>query len=169
MKKIVYLNESQLKNIIEKVIEESKKDGKFIQKAMEKQKNRGTSGKFGQWCKRNGLASEDGEVTMKCINKAMKSDDPKVVKMANFAKNIGGYKGSQREMKEDLDPMELELGKSYKYIHPDPTQRDEMEYQGSEQDLSSLNPDPKIYKFKFKKGSGSMVFTDVTPVQPYED
>jgi hypothetical protein len=29
MKKIVYLNESQLKNIIERVIQESKKDDKF--------------------------------------------------------------------------------------------------------------------------------------------
>ena len=31
MKKIVYLNESQLKNIIEKVIQESKKDDKLSQ------------------------------------------------------------------------------------------------------------------------------------------
>ena len=43
----------------------------------------------------HGLASEDGEVTMKCINKAMKSEDSAVVKMANFAKNIKGYKGSK--------------------------------------------------------------------------
>jgi len=166
MKKVIHLNENHLKRIIEKVIQESEKNKNFIKKAVEKQKNEGTNGRFGQWCKRNGLASEDGEVTMKCINKAMKSDDPKVVKMANFAKNIGGYKGSQREMKEDLDPIELELDKSYKYMHTDPTKRDKMEYQGSEQDLGSFNPDSKIYKFKFKKGSGSMVFTDVTPVQP---
>jgi hypothetical protein len=33
---------------------------------------------------------------MSCINKAMKSDNPSVVKMANFAKNIKGYKGSKR-------------------------------------------------------------------------
>ena len=121
MKKIVYLNESQLKNIIEKVIQESKKDDKFNRNAEVKEKK------------------------------------------------IGYKKSSHKEMKEDLDPMELELGKSYKYMHPDPTRRDEMEYQGSEQDLSSLNPHSKIYKFKFKKGNGSMVFTDVTPVEPYED
>jgi hypothetical protein len=54
-------------------------------------------------------------------------------------------------------------------MHPDPTQRDEMEYQGSEQDFNSLNLDSKIYKFRFKKGDGAMIFTDVTPVQPYED
>jgi len=72
-------------------------DKKFIQKATKKMEDKGTSGKFTTWCKRNGLASEDGEVTQKCINKAMKSDDSKVVKMANFAKNIGGFKGAKHE------------------------------------------------------------------------
>jgi len=121
MKNKVYLNESQLKDIIERVIQESKKDDKF---------NRNTEVK---------------------------------------EKKIGAKKSSQKEMKEDLDPMELELGKSYKYMHPDPTQRDEMEYQGSEQDFNSLNLDSKIYKFKFKKGKGNMIFTDVTPIQTYEN
>jgi hypothetical protein len=95
MKKIIKLTESQIENLVKLVVNESKKDGTFIQKAVEKQEKKGTSGKFGAWCKRNGLASADGEVTMKCINKAMKSDDSSVVKMANFAKNIGGYKGSK--------------------------------------------------------------------------
>ena len=71
------------------------KDEKFIQKATNKMEKKGTEGKFGSWCKRNGLASEDGEVTKECIDKAMKSDDSAVVKMANFAKNIKGYKGSK--------------------------------------------------------------------------
>jgi hypothetical protein len=57
---------------------------------------KGTSGKFGTWCKKEGL-DKDGEVTKKCIDKAMKSDDSKVVKMANFAKNIGGFKGAKHE------------------------------------------------------------------------
>jgi hypothetical protein len=95
MKKIIKLTESQIENLVKLVVNESKKDGTFIQKAVKKQEKKGTSGKFGAWCKRNGLASADGEVTMKCINKAMKSDDSSVVKMANFAKNIGGYKGSK--------------------------------------------------------------------------
>ena len=95
MKKIIKLTESQLKNLVKHVVNESKKEENFIQKAVEKQEKKGTTGKFGAWCKRNGLASADGEVTMKCINKAMKSDDSSVVKMANFAKNIGGYKGSK--------------------------------------------------------------------------
>jgi hypothetical protein len=96
MKKIIKLTESQLENLVKHVVNESKKEENFIQKAVEKQEKKGTTGKFGAWCKRNGLASADGEVTMKCINKAMKSDDSSVVKMANFAKNIGGYKGSKR-------------------------------------------------------------------------
>jgi hypothetical protein len=96
MKKIIKLTESQLENLVKHVVNESKKEENFIQKAVEKQEKKGTTGKFGAWCKRNGLASADGEVTMKCINKAMKSDDSSVVKMANFAKNIGGYKGSKQ-------------------------------------------------------------------------
>ena len=98
MKKVVRLSESQLKDLIVSIVSESKKDDTFIQKAVAKQEKKGTSGKFGKWCESHGLASEDGEVTMKCINKAMKSDDSSVVKMANFAKNIKGYKGSKHEL-----------------------------------------------------------------------
>ena len=65
----------------------------FIQKATKKMESKGTEGKFGRWCKNNGFSEK---VTISCINKAMKSDDSSVVKMANFAKNIGGYKNSQK-------------------------------------------------------------------------
>ena len=78
-------------------IEES--DKKFIQKATEKMEKKGTSGKFGEWCKEEGL-DDDGEVTKKCIDKAMKSKDPKVAKMSAFAKNIGGFKGAKHESVE---------------------------------------------------------------------
>jgi hypothetical protein len=71
----------------------------FIQKATKKMESKGTEGKFGRWCKKEGLDS-DGEVTKKCISVAMKSDDPAVVKMANFAKNIGGFKGSEPKKKK---------------------------------------------------------------------
>ena len=87
------------------------KEGKetFIQKATKKMESKGTEGKFGRWCKKEGLDS-DGEVTKKCISTAMKSDDPAVVKMANFAKNIGGFKGSEHkkksEPKEDVKKLE---------------------------------------------------------------
>jgi hypothetical protein len=89
-------------------VKEAKED-KFIQKATKKMEKKGTSGKFGEWCKSNGL-DKDGEVTKKCIDKAMKSDDSKVVKMANFAKNIGGFKGAKHEsIKEKVVFTESEL------------------------------------------------------------
>lgn len=92
MRKVIRLSESQLRNIIKKVVLESK-DEKFIQKATKEIEKKGTEGKFGKWCKDHGFGEE---VTLKCINKAMKSDDSAVVKMANFAKNIGGYKGAEK-------------------------------------------------------------------------
>jgi len=85
------------------------KENKFIQKATKKMDKKGTSGKFGAWCKSHGL-DKDGEVTKKCIDKAMKSDDSKVVKMANFAKNIGGFKGAKHEsVREKVVFTESEL------------------------------------------------------------
>jgi hypothetical protein len=92
MKKVVRLSESQLREVIKRVVAEAK-DEKFIQKATKKMEKKGTTGKFGKWCKDHGFGEE---VTLKCINKAMKSQDSDVVKMANFAKNIGGYKGSEK-------------------------------------------------------------------------
>jgi hypothetical protein len=80
----------------------------FIQKATKKMEKKGTSGKFGQWCKKEGL-DKDGEVTKKCIDKAMKSDDSKVVKMANFAKNIGGFKGAKHESVQMTESEVIEL------------------------------------------------------------
>jgi hypothetical protein len=86
-------NEGEMKEV---------KSEKFIQKATEKMEKKGTSGKFSSWCKKEGL-DKDGEVTKRCIDKAMKSDDSKVVKMANFAKNIGGFKGAKHEsIKENM-------------------------------------------------------------------
>lgn len=92
MKKVIRLTESDLRELIKKVVSESS-DEKFIQKATQKMEKKGTEGKFGKWCKDNGFGDE---VTLKCINNAMKSEDSKVVKMANFAKNIGGYRGAKK-------------------------------------------------------------------------
>lgn len=92
MKKVIRMTESQLREVIKKVVSESG-DDKFIQKATEKMEKKGTEGKFGKWCKDHGFGEE---VTLKCINKALKSEDSSVVKMANFAKNIGGYKGAKK-------------------------------------------------------------------------
>jgi len=82
-------------------------DEKFIQKATSKMDKKGSEGKFGAWCKRNGLATEEGEVTKGCIDKAMKSDNPSVVKMANFAKNIKGYAGSKHKKSVKLSESEM--------------------------------------------------------------
>lgn len=83
-----------------KKVEPKEGKEKFIQKATKKMETKGTEGKFGRWCKKEGLDS-DGEVTKKCISAAMKSDDPSVVKMANFAKNIGGFKGADHKKKSE--------------------------------------------------------------------
>ena len=91
MKKVIRIKESELKSLIEKVILEAS-DDKFIQKAEKEIEKKGTKGKFGEWCKNHGFGEE---VTLKCIDKAMKSEDSSVVKMANLAKNIGGYKGAE--------------------------------------------------------------------------
>ena len=92
MKKVIRMTESQLRDLIQKVVVEGG-DEKFIQKATSKMEKKGTEGKFGKWCKDNGFGEE---VTLRCINKAMKSEDSSVVKMANFAKNIGGYSGAKK-------------------------------------------------------------------------
>jgi hypothetical protein len=70
----------------EERLEEAKK---FIQKAMKKMEKKGTEGSFKEYC--------GGEVTKSCIDKAMKSGDSKLIKKANFAKNIGGFKGAKHE------------------------------------------------------------------------
>ena len=75
---------------------EMKENKNFIQKANSKIKKKGTEGKFGAWCKKQGL-DFNGEVTKKCIDKAMKSEDSSVVKMANFANNIGGFHNAKNK------------------------------------------------------------------------
>ena len=86
--------------------ETKESDEKFIQKASKSMEKKGTKGKFGKWCESQGL-DKDGEVTKKCIDKGLKSKDTSVVKMANFAKNIKGYKGA--EHKESVKLTESEL------------------------------------------------------------
>ena len=81
----------------------------FVQKANSKIKKKGTEGKFGAWCKKQGL-DFNGEVTKKCIDKAMKSEDSSVVKMANFANNIGGFHNAKH--KKDTKKVESKEGYS---------------------------------------------------------
>jgi len=72
---------------------------KFIQKAVKKMEKKGTEGSFKEYC--------GGEVTKSCIDKAMKSGDPKLVKKANFAKNIKAYKGVEHKKKSVKESIEL--------------------------------------------------------------
>ena len=65
----------------------------FIQEANRRSALKGTTGMFGKWCKSQGLAS-DGKVTKACINKGLRSGNTKIIRRANFARNIGGYKGA---------------------------------------------------------------------------
>ena len=77
---------------------------KFIQRAIKKMDKKGTEGSFKEYC--------GGEVTKSCIDKAMKSGDPKLVKKANFAKNIKAYHGAEhkkKNVKESLQLTETEM------------------------------------------------------------
>lgn len=55
-------------------------DDKWIQKANRRMKRKGTVGKFTAYC--------GGKVTNECIDKALKSNNPTLVKRAQFAKNV---------------------------------------------------------------------------------
>lgn len=105
------MSKKQLKDFASTKDKELEEGDKFIQKATKKMEKKGTEGKFGSWCKRQGLDS-DGEVTKKCISAALKSDDSSVVKMANFAKNIGGFKGSKHTKKKESDDEVKKLEES---------------------------------------------------------
>lgn len=103
--------ETKHKGLPKKV--ETKEESKnFIQKATKKMEKKGTEGSFSEYC--------GGKVTMECIKKGMKSDDPKIVKKANFAKNIGGYKGADHGEKNEVKKLEeniLKLVNNYMNPH----------------------------------------------------
>jgi hypothetical protein len=74
-------------------------DSKFIQKAEKEIEKKGTKGDFAKHC--------GGEVTKSCIDKALKSGNPKLVKQAYFAKNIKGYKGAEHKKKTVKESFRL--------------------------------------------------------------
>jgi len=75
-----------------------KEKKRFIQEANRRSAIKGTIGTFGKWCRSKGLA-KDGKVTLRCINKAKKSGNTKLIRRATFAKNIGGYAGAVKKRK----------------------------------------------------------------------
>ena len=74
-------------------------NAKFIQKAEKEIEKKGTKGDFAKHC--------GGEVTKSCIEKALKSGNPKLVKQANFAKNIKAYKGAEHKKKTVKESFRL--------------------------------------------------------------
>ena len=64
---------------------------KFIQESVRRSKLKGTVGSFKSWCRSQRLTDSRGKVTMRCIAKAKKSGNKKLIKRATFAQNIKGY------------------------------------------------------------------------------
>lgn len=69
-----------LLNKIRQNLLEKAKDGKWIQKVTREMEAKGTKGKFAEWC--------GGKVTKSCIEKGLRSKDPKIRKRAQLAKNF---------------------------------------------------------------------------------
>ena len=92
--KVIRLTESDIERLVEKILAEDnrldegkKRKNKWIQKVQKKIEKSGTEGSFKEYC--------GGEVTMACIKKAMNSGDTDLIRKANYAKNIKGYKGAK--------------------------------------------------------------------------
>jgi len=67
------------------------KNNKWIQKAFEKIKKRGTAGKFREFC--------GGKVTIECIEEGVKSKSPIIRKRANFMKNVFKARAKKKTLK----------------------------------------------------------------------
>jgi hypothetical protein len=70
----------------------------FIQKANRRSRLKGTLGSFGRWCRSEKL-DQNGKVTMKCIQRGLRSDNVKIRKRANFARNIKAYVGAKKRVR----------------------------------------------------------------------
>jgi len=99
-------------------VEAKESNEKFIQKAKKEMEKKGTEGLFKQYC--------GGEVTMSCIKKGLKSKNPKIVKQANFAKNIGGYKGAEHNESNDIKKLEESILKLIESHLPPHTTKGEL-------------------------------------------
>lgn len=119
---------------------------KFIQKSTEKIEKKGTEGSFKRYC--------GGEVTKSCIDKALNSGSPSLVKKANFAKNIKGYEGAKhkKKIKESYQLSESELVSMIEKIVLEQKVKDKDE----KNNLKGVGGTPRgleVYK-KAHKGSG---------------
>jgi hypothetical protein len=75
-----------------------KKKNLFIQEANARSRRKGTVGTFGRWCRRNRL-DVNGKVSLRCINKAKKSGNTKLIRRAVYAQNIKAYAGAKKKRK----------------------------------------------------------------------
>ena len=71
-----------------------KRSKRFIQEVNRRSALKGTAGSFKSWCDSQSLTDSRGKVTMRCIAKAKKSGNTKLIKKAVFAQNIKGYSGT---------------------------------------------------------------------------
>jgi hypothetical protein len=73
-----------------------KRSKNFIQEANARSRRKGTMGTFGRWCRRNKL-DVDGKVSLRCINKAKRSGNTKLIRRAVYAQNIKAYAGARKK------------------------------------------------------------------------
>ena len=91
----------------------------FIQEANARSRRKGTMGTFGRWCRRNKLDT-DGKVSLRCINKAKRSGNTKLIRRATFAKNIKAYAGARKKRTVSFGKKRISLkrnlGSEEKYL-----------------------------------------------------
>jgi len=88
-----------MKKTLRKIYNKPSSFGKkknFIQEANARSRRKGTVGTFGRWCRRNHL-DVNGKVSLKCINKAKKSGNTKLIRRAVYAQNIKAYAGAKKK------------------------------------------------------------------------
>uniref|UniRef100_A0A6C0AZB1 Uncharacterized protein n=1 Tax=viral metagenome TaxID=1070528 RepID=A0A6C0AZB1_9ZZZZ len=78
-----------------------KKKNLFIQAANARSRRKGTVGTFGRWCRRNHLDT-NGKVSLRCINKAKKSGNTKLIRRAVYAQNIKAYAGAKKKRRVSI-------------------------------------------------------------------
>ena len=92
----------KLKQLKREIRNKTKKGSRFIQRAFQRAKKKGTVGSFRRWCKSKGLLIS-GKVSQKCVNLGKRSKNALIRKRAVFAQNIKGYKNSRSRFGMDTD------------------------------------------------------------------
>ena len=85
-KNVIKLTEADLYKIVDRVLNEKKKDKDWMQKADADIERRGTEDDFHDWCKRK-KKLEGGKVTCRCVKFGKRSGDNKIIKQATLAGN----------------------------------------------------------------------------------